>query len=252
MKKISITFCFLVSLVFLHNCENSLKWDDFSEGNQIILRVEQPSDVANDLNHINDIVKIISQRLECFGVDKYIIKEKKNDIVVQMAKYEEISRIVDLISKRGKFEFRVVGTPANSDYLDLEKLHFETQNSTLYVEKESKIANQHIEEVRVRISPRNNKPYLLIEFNPIGSEVLSKITGDNINNRIAIVIDNLIHSAPVVREKITGGSAIVTGDFTPEEAFDLSIMLKYDAFPQEIRLIRVETLEYRDWLGEKL
>ena len=68
-----------------------------------------------------------------------------------------------------------------------------------------------------------------IEFNSEGARLFDKITGENVGKRIAIVLDNTSYSSPVVKERISGGKAQISGGFTMEEAGDLAIVLRAGA-----------------------
>lgn len=68
--------------------------------------------------------------------------------------------------------------------------------------------------------------HVTISFNSQGTLIFEKITAENIGEKLAIVPDDIVYSAPIIQEKISGGRAQITGSFTIEEANDLSIVLK--------------------------
>jgi preprotein translocase subunit SecD len=69
-----------------------------------------------------------------------------------------------------------------------------------------------------------------------GARRFERITSDNVGKRLAIVLDGTVYSAPVIRERIAGGQAQITGSFTPEEARDLAIILRAGALPAPVRI----------------
>jgi protein-export membrane protein SecD len=98
-------------------------------------------------------------------------------------------------------------------------------------------------DARVRIGGEfHNEPYVALEFNSEGSRIFDRITGENVGKRIAIVLDNTVYSAPVVRERISGGKASITGGFTPDEAKDLAIVLRAGALPAPVTVIQNITI----------
>jgi protein-export membrane protein SecD len=87
-----------------------------------------------------------------------------------------------------------------------------------------------------------NKPYVSIKFNNDGARIFSNVTGQHVNERLAIVLDNVVYSAPVIQQKIRGGEAQITGNFTMEEARDLAIVLKAGNLPVPVNIIEERTV----------
>jgi preprotein translocase subunit SecD len=81
-----------------------------------------------------------------------------------------------------------------------------------------------------------------ITFNRKGGRTFSRITGENINKRLAIVLDNKVYSAPNIKDKISGGRAQITGNFTTDEAHDLAIVLRAGALPAPVKIIEERTV----------
>jgi preprotein translocase subunit SecD len=81
-----------------------------------------------------------------------------------------------------------------------------------------------------------------MKFNKKGGRVFARLTGDNVNKRLAIVLDNTVYSAPNIRSKITGGNAIIEGSFTMEDARDLAIVLRAGALPAPVNIIEERTV----------
>lgn len=90
---------------------------------------------------------------------------------------------------------------------------------------------------RATLDPNDNRPIVTMEMNDQGSRDWARITGANINKRIAIVLDNAVFSAPVVQNKITGGHSQITGSETLDEARLLEIVLKAGALPAPVDII---------------
>lgn len=95
---------------------------------------------------------------------------------------------------------------------------------------------------RSNIDPTNNTPVVYMEMNSDGSADWARITGSNINKRIAIVLDNVVYSAPVVRSKITGGNSQIEGMANIQEAKLLEIVLKAGALPAPLKIIEERTV----------
>ncbi len=104
------------------------------------------------------------------------------------------------------------------------------------------MTGEMVKNAQVRISSQFNEPYVSIDFTSKGGRVFAKITEDNVGKRMAIVLDDVVRSAPVIREKILGGSAQISGSFTHEEAADLAIVLRVGALPAPVDIIQNMTV----------
>lgn len=95
---------------------------------------------------------------------------------------------------------------------------------------------------RSNIDPTSNSPVVYMEMNSDGAADWARITGANINKQIAIVLDNVVYSAPVVRSKITGGNSQIEGMANIQEAKLLEIVLKAGALPAPLKIIEERTV----------
>ena len=89
---------------------------------------------------------------------------------------------------------------------------------------------------------QNNQPAVSFRFNPAGGAAFGAYTAENIGNPFAIVLDEQVISAPVIQAHISGGSGIITGNFTPEESAQLAILLRAGALPAEITVLEQRTV----------
>jgi SecD/SecF fusion protein len=87
-----------------------------------------------------------------------------------------------------------------------------------------------------------NKPYVAVEFNKQGARDLTRVTSANVEKRLAIVLDDNVYNAPVIEEKIPGGKARITGNFTMNDARDLAIILRAGALPAPVEIIEERTV----------
>jgi protein-export membrane protein SecD len=120
------------------------------------------------------------------------------------------------------------------------KLTNEIQQMTPYLlEDISPLGGDALQEATVRIDQQQNRPYVSLDFKSEGAKVFEEITGKNIGRRMAIVLDGNVYSAPVIQDRIAGGSAQITlgfGDYNSliSEARDLALVLRAGALPVEL------------------
>jgi preprotein translocase subunit SecD len=112
-----------------------------------------------------------------------------------------------------------------------------TYYSLFPVKKSAELTGGVVVNARATLDPNNNTPIVTMEMNSEGSRDWARITGANINKRIAIVLDNSVFSAPVVRNKITGGHSQIEGMENLDEARLLEIVLKAGALPAPVEIV---------------
>ncbi len=112
----------------------------------------------------------------------------------------------------------------------------------IILKKEAVLTGTYLKNAQVRIDPQFNEPYVWLQFDSRGAKIFEQITATNVGRRLAIVLDNVVRSAPVIREKISGGSAQITGGFTMEEASDLALVLRAGALPAPVKILQNITI----------
>jgi preprotein translocase subunit SecD len=100
----------------------------------------------------------------------------------------------------------------------------------------------YVTDARVQIDNQFNTPYVSLNFDSNGARIFEQITGANINKRLAIVLDDVVKSAPVIQDKIAGGRAQITGNFTMEEARNLAIVLRSGALLAPVKILEERTV----------
>lgn len=95
-----------------------------------------------------------------------------------------------------------------------------------------------VKNAQVRIGGNFNEPYVSLDFTGYGGKLFGQITEKSVGKRFAIILDDVVKSSPVIREKILGGSAQISGSFTYEEASDLAIVLRVGALPAPVSIIQ--------------
>ncbi|MFA4908369.1 MAG: protein translocase subunit SecD, partial [Candidatus Omnitrophota bacterium] len=149
-------------------------------------------------------------------------------------------RAVDIIGKTALLEFRVVSSEpeklqaalAGSVPEGYELKYAGEEKEPLLLEKKAAMTGDSIKEASVRFNQSSfNEPLVSLEFNAEGAKKFAEITGANVGKRLAIVLDGKVQSAPVIREAIPSGQAVIQGQFDAAEAQDLSVILKVGALP---------------------
>ncbi|MCD6181044.1 MAG: protein translocase subunit SecD [Candidatus Cloacimonetes bacterium] len=113
--------------------------------------------------------------------------------------------------------------------------------------EKTEISGKYLENAKVRIGQGMNpktkgKPYISLKFNKRGAKRFATITGQNIKKRLAIVLDDIVYSAPTIQDKIPTGDASITGIPSLEEAQDLAIVLSAGNLPAPVNIIEERTV----------
>ena len=248
---------------------NALLDDEFQEL-RIKSKVNEDSKlkITMDLpeNQVLDIKKkatdqgleTIRNRIDEFGVSEPDIRRQgERRILIQLPGVKDPQRAKDLIGKTALLEFRLVDERNDPEEAQksgkippgMEIFYKITENrdtnrvskKPMLVEKRSTLTGEYLTDAKVSFDSYN-EAYVSITFNKKGARLFERITEANVKRRLAIVLDKKIHSAPVIQEKIAGGEARITGNFTHEEAHDLAIVLRAGALPAPVKILEERTV----------
>lgn len=203
-------------------------------------------------NALDQALETIRNRVDQFGVaEPTIQRQGTRNIVVELPGIRDPERAIQLIGRTARLEFHLVDedhsvedalkgrVPEGSEVLYERRVNRQTGEVTrvpLLLKKQVLLTGDALTNAEVRIGSRFNEPYVSLEFDRDGARLFERITAENVGKRLAIVLDNTVYSAPVIRERIAGGQAQITGSFTVEEARDLAIVLRAGALPAPVRI----------------
>ncbi len=238
------------------------KYPDFEatspseEGGFVSVRIKLNEKAAQDKKDksVSQALETIRNRIDQFGVSEPSIqREGINHIAVQLPGIKDANRAIELIGKTARLEFKLVhegaslsGAPPEDSEILVEKRTDPTTGaiteSPLVVNKKAIITGDLLTDAQVRIDSQFNKPYVAIDFNSTGARLFDQITAANVGKRFAIILDNTVYSAPVIQERISGGSAQISGSFNEKDAADLAIVLRAGSLPAPVKIIQNVTV----------
>lgn len=225
-------------------------------------------------NATDQALETIRNRIDQFGVaEPTIHRQAANEIVVQLPGIKDPKRAVEIIGKTAQLEFKLVDDaapvaaeipgvikageeeallakfagklPAEDELLFEKSVNRETgevSKRPVLIRKQVLMTGDLLTAAKVSIDERFNEPYVSITFNSAGAKLFDEITGANVKKRFAIILDGTVYSAPVIQERISGGSAQITGRFSMEEAKDLGIVLRAGALPAPVKILQDVTV----------
>jgi len=202
-------------------------------------------------------LETIRNRIDQFGVaEPVVVRQGTDHIMVQLPGIKDPQRAIKLIGETARLEFKLLADGIDPTTADgklprdveilMEKrfdpLGVEVGRIPLAVQKRAILTGDLLKDARVRMSSQNNSPTVSIEFNSVGARIFEQVTAANVGKRFAIVLDNTVYSAPVIQERIAGGSAQISGSFSVKEAADLAIVLRAGSLPAPVEVIQNVTV----------
>jgi len=207
---------------------------------------------------VEQAAQVIRNRVDQLGVSEPLIQRQgEKNVLVQLPGITEPERAIDLIGKTAQLKFHLVDENVSEEDISQGNIPFGSEilyqkvqdpsgkitNKIPYViKKEALLTGDYLVDAEVRISSQFNQPYVWIKFDSAGSKLFEEITAQNIGKRFAIVLDGNVYSAPVIRERISGGEAQISGNFTMEEARDLAIVLRAGSLPAPVKILENRTV----------
>ena len=245
--------------VLSKNFKNLIVQKPDVNNNLIVYKLSLPEKESDNIKKMatEQALETIRNRIDEFGVSEPDIRIQGEDrILLQLPGIKEPERAKDLIGKTAQLTFQLVdeeadvnaainGTPPVGDeILYQNKYNPNSSTSTkipFLIKKRVLLDGSLLTDARVEFD-RFQQPEVGIEFNRKGARIFDRITGDNIHKRLAIVLDKSVYSAPVIQDRIAGGKAVITGNFTMNEAKDLAIALRAGSLPAPVKIIEERTV----------
>jgi len=189
---------------------------------------------------VSQTVEVIRGRIDQLGTTEPVIQRQGTDrVIVQVPGLNDPQRLKDLIGTTARLTFQMVDTSMSVE--DALKSRPPAGDEILYsqddppvpylVETREIVTGENLEDAQAGFDQRTNEPIVSFRFDGTGAQRFGRATQENVGRPFAIVLDNHVISAPVIREPILGGSGQISGSFTVEGANDLAILLRAGALP---------------------
>mgnify|MGYP001587827396 FL=1 len=238
---------------------------DLKGGTHMVMELEVDKlDAKTPLNDaMNQAIEVIRNRIDQFGVaEPLIVRQGVRLIVVQLPGVTDSQHAKELVGKTALLEFRMVddsekSRTAMNKILELgnpfdgivastaaaklvpEGLQlFKGKDSAMYLlSKEIPLTGASLETAKVETGGQYGLPVVAFKFKPDAAGKFAALTAANVDKSMAIILDGIVYSAPVIKGRIPGGSGIIEGQFTPDVAKSLAIVLRAGALPAPVKVI---------------
>jgi len=219
-------------------------------GGVIRLTVTEAAMIERTRQTIEQSIQIIEHRVNDLGtVEPTIQRQGLDRILVQVPGLQDPKRLIEILGKTARLDFRMVDQSMTVEQAlqsrpppESEILYGQKDKQPYLIEKRVLVSGADLTNAQPGFDQRTNEPIVSFRFNSNGARRFAQVTSENVGRPFAIVLDNEVISAPVIREPITGGSGQISGNFTVEQATDLSILLRAGALPAKLTIVEERTV----------
>jgi preprotein translocase subunit SecD len=226
---------------------------DVSDAGAGVIRLAVPPAAITDRirQAIDQSIQIVERRVNELGTVEPLIQRQGTDrILVQVPGLGDPSRLITILGQTAKMDFRMVDATISPEQAaggslppDSELLpSTEAGHPPYVVKKQVLVSGGDLIDAQPGFDQRSNEPIVSFRFNSSGSRKFAQATSENVGQPFAIVLDNKVISAPVIREPITAGSGQISGSFTVQAANDLAVLLRAGALPAPLTIIEQRTV----------
>jgi preprotein translocase subunit SecD len=215
-----------------------------ADGRRVVMRQTQAG-IDEGIKSAMEVARdVIDRRINSLGtLEPTIIRQGANRILVQVPGLQDPVALQRLIGRTARLEFKMVS--------DIPNVTCQTRpppgnqvlryseggpNSCIAVQRRAIITGERIANA-VQDFDEQGLPAVRLSFDTAGSHAFARTTQANVGKRFAIILDNVVLSAPSIREAIMGGTASISGSFTVESANQLAISLRSGRLPVELRVV---------------
>ncbi len=200
---------------------------------------------------VTQSIQVIGKRINELGTNEPIVQRQGNDrILVQFPGLDDPTRLKDILGQTAKLSFHLVSSEMTAaDALQSRppagtKVLFEDTDPPVpwLVESRAIVSGEDLVDAQSGFDQRTNEAIVSFRFNTKGATRFGQVSTANVGRPFAIVLDDVVLSAPVIREPILGGSGQISGSFTPESANDLAVLLRAGALPAKLTIIEERTV----------
>lgn len=224
---------------------------DIAEDGRVTVSMNEAEERQIRDSAIQQSIEIVRRRIDETGTrEPTIQRQGDNRIIVQLPGIDDPERIKSLLGETAKMDFHVVDTTATAADARAGRLppgsvllpgeSAQGQITEYVVRRRPIVGGEHL--VDAQPSFQDGQPVVRFRFDTQGARRFGRATQENVGKPLAIVLDNKVISAPVIREPIMGGEGIISGSFTVQGAQDLSLLLRAGALPAPLKILEERTV----------
>ncbi len=195
---------------------------------------------------VDQSIEIVRRRIDELGTKEPVIQGQGRDrIVVQLPGLQNPEAVKVLLGKTAKMSFHMVDSrstaaDARRGMLSSSSRLVSGDGGTYVISRKPVVGGENL--IDAQVAYQDGSPVVSFKFNTIGGKKFGEATKNNVGERLAIVLDNEVISAPTIQSAILGGSGVITGNFDVKSANDLALLLRSGALPAPLEVIEERTV----------
>ncbi|HTK80580.1 MAG TPA: protein translocase subunit SecD [Rhizomicrobium sp.] len=230
-------------------------YDVTTNGDTITLKMTEGYKAQTNQQVVNQAIEVVRRRVDELGTREPDIARQGDDrIIVQVPGLSDPKRLIDLLGKTAKMTFQLVDetadleqakkgiVPIGSELLPMEPQQKGGPPGQIVVEKRIMVGGDRLTDATGTFNEQNGQAVVNFRFDSVGAREFGEVTKNHVGQRFAIVLDNKVIEAPVIREPILGGSGQIEGSFTIQTANDLAVLLRAGALPAPLKVLSQSTV----------
>lgn len=213
---------------------------DLKGGSHLVFETDTSKLLSTDIQDaLNSSKDIIERRINFFGASEPLVQTikvgDKHRIIVELPGIKDTEQAVTSIGRTANLNFR------EELQLNIPNVGTETAGR-IYFNPESKLKGADIKKATVTFDQNTGKPQVALSFSDKGAKIFGELTTKNVQKPIGIFLDDSLLSAPTVQQPILDGNAVITGQYTTDQARQLAMAINSGALPVPIKLIEQRTI----------
>ncbi|HWX48713.1 MAG TPA: protein translocase subunit SecD [Roseomonas sp.] len=213
----------------------------------ITAKLSEPALRARASSAVEQSLEIVRRRIDETGVSEALIaRQGSSRILVQLPGVEDPNRIKELLGRTARMTFRLLDENANMQAAlpppGVEFLEGEAPGVRYPVRRRIEVDGANLSDARAARDGQTGEWVVNFTFDSVGTRRFADVTRQNVGRRFAVVLDNKVITAPVIREPITGGQGQISGSFTAQSANDLAVLLRAGALPAPLTVVEERTV----------
>lgn len=212
---------------------------DIAGGARLVYEADTKTLSAGDVDDaLASARNTIEKRVNLFGVAEPLIQTSKvgnsNRIIVELPGVTDVTAAKNLIGQTAQLEFR--------EFADVDASAAASLFPSIDSTKATGLTGKELQKSRVSFQPQTGQPVVELTFTPKGAEMFKDITTRNVGKPLPVFLDQFPVTNPVVESVISEGQAVISGNFSPDQAKDLAIQLNSGALPVPIKVVQEQTV----------
>lgn len=212
-------------------------------GSTLTLKLNPEAVTDLSTKAVQQSISIVRRRIDETGVNEPVVaRQGQNRVLVELPGISDPDRIKRLLGSTAKMTFRLVAPDGSRSSADVELLPMADRAEMLPVRRHVEVDGMHLTRATAAMDPHGGGWVVNFGFDSAGTRRFADVSTKHVGQPFAIVLDNKVISAPVIREPILGGQGQISGNFTVEDANDLAVLLRAGALPAPLTVVEERSI----------